>query len=133
MASRTEARFAALGSWPPPVSLETAAWEGLSEDRAGGDAGSVSALVEDHGGISVSVQASRRAALVVSDVPGDLRSWRARVDGRSVPLVRANVAYLAVPIEAGSHAVRLDHRPRGLPAGLAISLMALGVLAVLIH
>jgi len=47
--------------------------------------------------------------------------WRARVDGRPVPLLRANVAFRAVAVPAGRHAVEMVYRPAAALAGLAVS------------
>lgn len=51
--------------------------------------------------------------------------WKARVDGAEAPVLRANVAFRAVPVEAGTHAVELEYRPGGLRLGLAITAAAL--------
>jgi hypothetical protein len=47
--------------------------------------------------------------------------WRARVDGRPVPLLRANVAFRAVAVPAGRHAVEMVYRPTAALTGLALS------------
>jgi hypothetical protein len=47
--------------------------------------------------------------------------WRATVDGRPSPVLRANVAFRAVRVPAGRHLVEYAYRPRPLAAGLAIS------------
>lgn len=47
--------------------------------------------------------------------------WRAEVDGREVPVQLGLGAFLAVPMEAGEHAVRLWYEPAGFVAGLMIS------------
>ena len=58
--------------------------------------------------------------------------WHARVDGRSVPVLRANYAFQAVPLAAGRHEVRHAYVPEGLVGGLAITgLSALLLLMVL--
>ena len=67
-------------------------------------------------------------ALVLSEVwyPG----WEARVDGRRVPLLRANAAFQAVWLEPGSHRVELRFVPRSLFWGLAVSALTLVALTV---
>ena len=55
--------------------------------------------------------------------------WTARVDGRAAPILRADYAFEAVPVPAGRHELRLEYRDRLLPAGAALSLGALALLA----
>jgi len=64
--------------------------------------------------------------LVLADAwdPG----WRARVDGASVPVLRANIAFLGVALPAGHHTVELVYRPAEVSRALALS--AVGLLAV---
>ena len=45
--------------------------------------------------------------------------WTARLDGRNVPLLRANVGFRAVAVPGGRHEVEMLYRPRGLWLGLA--------------
>lgn len=65
------------------------------------------------------VEASGPAWLVVADTydPG----WRVRVDGATVPLLRANVAFRAVAVPPGRHRVEQVYRPVSLRAGLAVT------------
>ena len=53
--------------------------------------------------------------------------WSATLDGRPVPLRRADVAFQAVEVPAGVHTVRLAYQAPGLRPGLLLS--ALGLLA----
>jgi len=57
--------------------------------------------------------------VVLSDAhfPG----WRARVDGRGMPLLRADGALRAVTVEAGEHRIEMVYQPRSLTVGAAIS------------
>jgi hypothetical protein len=52
-------------------------------------------------------------------------AWRAWVDGGSVALLRANVAFRAVAVPAGRHLVEMRYRPATLPWGLGLT--ALGI------
>lgn len=66
---------------------------------------------------------SAAAFLVLSQpfLPG----WRARVDGRDVPLLRANYAFSALPLPAGESWVELEYCPRSVSLGALVSLLAL--------
>lgn len=69
--------------------------------------------------VEAELDAPRDGLAVVLDpwFPG----WSATVDGRPSPLVRADYAFLAVPVKAGHHALRLQYRPRLLWPGVALS------------
>jgi hypothetical protein len=58
-------------------------------------------------------------------------AWRARVDGRPVPVLRANVAFRAVAVPAGRHRVELVYRPRAVVWGLLGSSLFGGLAIVL--
>jgi len=47
--------------------------------------------------------------------------WRATVDGRPAPVLRANIVFRAVPVPAGRHVVEFVYRPRSITLGLAAS------------
>lgn len=51
--------------------------------------------------------------------------WRATIDGRPTSVLRANVAFRAVAVPAGRHAIEYLYRPRSITVGLAISGAAL--------
>ncbi len=53
--------------------------------------------------------------------------WTATLDGRPVPVVRANFAFRGVAVPAGTHRVELRYRPTRLFAGLWVSGLSLGV------
>jgi hypothetical protein len=59
--------------------------------------------------------------LVDAYAPG----WRATVDGRSTPVLRANVAFRAVPVDRGSHVVEMVYRPLSIMLGAAVSMCAI--------
>jgi hypothetical protein len=48
-------------------------------------------------------------------------AWKATVDGKDVPLLRANLAFQAVPVPAGQHHVRLVYSDAKFRMGLMIS------------
>jgi hypothetical protein len=66
--------------------------------------------------------------LVLSDpfYPG----WRAEVDGEPATILRANYAFRAVPVPAGTHSVTMTFQPDSWYAGLGISALAVLLLLV---
>ncbi|MGQ9677121.1 MAG: YfhO family protein, partial [Chloroflexota bacterium] len=56
--------------------------------------------------------------------------WRAYVDGREVPILRADYALKAVELPAGKHIVEMHYRPLSFWAGLLISALTLVMIAV---
>lgn len=57
--------------------------------------------------------------------------WKASIDGRSVPLLRANGAFQAVLVPAGAHVVILSYRDAMFWTGLTISILSLLICGVL--
>ncbi len=51
------------------------------------------------------------------------KGWRAWVDGTKQELLRANVMYMALPLEKGTHEIRLEYRTPGLGTGMILSLI----------
>jgi Bacterial membrane protein YfhO len=71
--------------------------------------------------VQIDVSARRAAVVILLDSfdPG----WQAWVDGRPAHVLRANLAFRAVPVPAGEHRVELRYRPRAIVLGFAISLL----------
>jgi hypothetical protein len=67
--------------------------------------------------LDLQIQSPRPALLLLGEHFDD--GWRASVDGTAAPVVRADLAVLAVPVPAGRHQVTLRFVARGLAAGLA--------------
>jgi hypothetical protein len=57
--------------------------------------------------------------------------WRAYVDGKVVPLWRANFAFQALEIPAGRHEVNLVYEDRNFACGLVLSVVSLVICAAL--
>ena len=95
-----------------------------ADSRASATIASLSATRMD-----VRTKSTRAGFLVTSDAyyPG----WRASIDGRDVPLYRADYAIRGVPVPAGEHTVRFDYRPRGFYLGAGISLISMLLLIAL--
>ncbi len=85
-------------------------------------------------------ESARVRIATAADAPGWLvltdtwfAGWRARLDGRDVPLWRADHAFRAVWVPSGRHEVEMRFQPGSLRLGAAISaLAAAGVLALLV-
>ncbi len=129
-----EAAFAALHA-PGFDPATTVVVEGLGPELVeGGEAqdvtpsGTATIGFEAYGPneIRLRVDTPADAYLVLSEVwyPG----WRVKVDGPSVPLLRANYAFRAVRLEPGQHQVYMTFAPRSWRLGLVISGLTLLVL-----
>ena len=66
--------------------------------------------------------------LADTDFPG----WLAFVDGSARPILRANVAFRAVEVWPGEHAVEFRYEPVSVRAGLLLSAIAAGVCVALV-
>jgi Bacterial membrane protein YfhO len=73
--------------------------------------------------VIVEAEMSDAGHVVLVDAYG--AGWRATVDGQPAPLLRANVAFRAVPVPAGRHTIELVCRPASVAWGLAVSMLAL--------
>ncbi len=73
----------------------------------------------DPNGVELRVESPASGWLVLSDVyyPG----WRATVDGRPTPILRADYTFRAVSVPAGKHVVEMVFAPRTWYIGLALS------------
>ena len=72
--------------------------------------------------VHIKVEACEIALLVISQ--SFYHNWRAYVDGRPVPLWRANHAFQALQVPAGRHEVQLAYLDRLFYAGAGLSLTA---------
>jgi hypothetical protein len=97
---------------------------GASAPAAGGPP---AATIDEYapGYARLRVQAPAAGYLVLTDsfYPG----WRASVDDRPAPILRADLLFRAVAVPAGEHTVRFWFDPDSLKLGLALSLAALVV------
>ena len=78
--------------------------------------------------LSATVMAPRDGMIVVVDpmYPG----WSATLDGKPVPILRANHAFQAIPVPAGRHDLLLTYRNRWLAIGAVVSSATLVLLIV---
>ncbi len=87
----------------------------------GKDDGPAEILREDNGHIVLQATRTNPGWLVISQAwyPG----WKARVDGIERPFVRANFAFGAVKLEAGTSRVELDYEPKSVIVGALVTLV----------
>lgn len=90
----------------------------------------LSIVVYSRNRVVIEVTTAAAGYLVLSDMffPG----WEAQLDGRPTPLLRADYAFRAVWVPAGTHRVEMRFQPPGWRSGVAVSAFTLvgSVLAV---
>lgn len=88
--------------------------------------GNITLLTHDTNTVSLACTTERDAFLYVSDAyyPG----WKAYIDGKNVPIYRANLAFRAVYVPKGHHSVLFVYRPLSFYVGFCLSMI--GLLAV---
>jgi hypothetical protein len=81
---------------------------------------------EDPLEILIDAEAPRDGFLLLADTfyPG----WAAQVDGKFVPLYRANVMLRGIQLPKGHHEVRFTYDPPGFVTGLQITMLSLSLL-----
>ena len=86
-------------------------------------------VVDEPEWVAVDVTVASGALLVLSDTyfPG----WTASVDGRPVPVLRADHAFRGIVVEPGRHTVVFRYAPASLRIGAAVSVTALLAVATL--
>jgi len=57
--------------------------------------------------------------------------WRATLDVAPAPLLRADFLFMATPVRAGPHTLRLAYLPDRLLPGIAIAIVAAALLVLL--
>jgi hypothetical protein len=76
---------------------------------------------------TIRVDSDRPALLVITD--NYFPAWHAEIDGAAVPLLRANYAFRAVPVPAGSSELRLYYDSGRLNSSAIVSAVILLLLA----
>jgi len=99
------------------------------ESSAPGDAGEALLAGDSPERLVIRVLARKPGLVVVADAfaPG----WRASLDGRDVPILRADGLFRAVTVDAGDHEIEMVYRPPEVRAGILLSLAAILVTAAL--
>jgi membrane protein YfhO len=91
-------------------------------ELAGGPAGRARITRYEPERVSISAGARRPGMLVLSDL--DYPGWKAKVDGRDVPVERVDYAFRGVPLAAGSHRVEFRYEPLSWRLGWILSVLA---------
>jgi hypothetical protein len=112
---------------------QAATVEGSAADihAPAGGAARVQVVASSSGHVAFATNAVASQFLVVSEMwhPG----WSATLDGRPVPVYRADVTLLGLPVPVGEHRIELWYSPPGWRAGLTISaITAAGVMLLLV-
>jgi hypothetical protein len=89
----------------------------------GGEAGEVLSLLSTPERVEVHVRTLVASVLVLNDAY--YSGWRATVDGAETPILAANHAVRAVPLQPGAHEVVFRYRTPGLWLGLCLTLLFL--------
>ena len=71
-------------------------------------------------GVDIEVEASEPSLVVVAQTW--YHNWRAYVDGKPAPLLRANHAFQAIQVPAGRHYIRLAYEDLAFQFGAAVSI-----------
>jgi hypothetical protein len=106
-----------LGGLDPAREVLLAAGPATPAPAGFGGTSRVVAERADRVEVEATLSAPGYVVLLDSYAPG----WRARVDGSDAPLLRANVAFRAVAVPAGTHRIEYVYRPRWMLAGLGVS------------
>jgi hypothetical protein len=94
----------------------------LADARPSGPPGAPGAAhVVSRAADTVEVEAELSAPGVLVLVEAFDPGWRATVDGRSAPVLRANTLFRGVRLAPGRHRVRFAYRPRAAALGLGLS------------
>jgi hypothetical protein len=128
LAARDEEEAVRLLSSPSFQPHTTAVLEATGPLPSGGPAGGAVAWIErSPDRLALRVTAERPSILVLSDT--DYPGWEAALDGRETRLYRANLAFRAVEVPAGTHEVRFRFRPAPARHGLLGSIASVAACA----
>jgi hypothetical protein len=94
--------------------------------------GAASVTIHNYEGQALTLDVDARAPVVVGTSIPRWPGWKALLDGRSVPSLSFNRAFLGFRVPAGRHTLHLRYWPDGFRDGLRISAAAFGVVLLLI-
>jgi hypothetical protein len=81
--------------------------------------------------VDIEVEASEPSLVVVAQTYH--HNWRAYVDGRPAPLLRANHAFQAIQVPAGRHSIRLAYEDLAFQFGAAVSICMVVNCLIFLH
>ncbi|HML24820.1 MAG TPA: YfhO family protein [Aggregatilinea sp.] len=116
--------------WDPQTTVILAGSPPADAVSSGSPQGTVTVVDEQANRLALQVESDGLAYLVISTTwyPG----WNATIDGQDAEIYRANLAFQAIAVPAGSTEVTLTFRPNGIVAGAVISAVALALALVCI-
>lgn len=79
--------------------------------------------------ILIETQSPKNAFLIFTDTY--YSGWHGYIDGKEVPIYRANVNFRAIKVPAGHHQIRFEYVPASFYGGLAIAAAALAAIAAI--
>lgn len=117
-------------AFDPAQTVLLATGEPSSPASGGTPPGVVEVVASRPESLHLRLQSSAPATLILADAwyPG----WEARLDGKRIPIWRADLLLRALPVAAGQHDLILTFHPRSLRLGAAISLATLLLVALLV-
>lgn len=113
--------------WQPDQQVEILGDAGCTTPQ--GASGTVAITAETGNAITINAAAPRDSWLVLADT--DYPGWVATIDGAEVPIYRANLAFRAVQVDAGTHEIRFEYRPSWLLPATLVSIVSLLVALLL--
>ena len=110
-------------SYPAVVEAPASALGGIARAPDGSSPGAVSVPDYTPGHIVLNVDASRTSLLAVAEsyYPG----WNATLDGRPIPILRANYLSQGVVVPAGKHVIEMKYEPASFRNGVILSVAGL--------
>lgn len=99
----------------------------LEEDpkinKTKGNLGDAKIISYKENSIEISVDAHSQALLFLADIFYD--GWKATVDGKDIPILRADYTFRAIPVEKGYHIVKFTYYPWSFKLGVHLSIIGI--------
>jgi Bacterial membrane protein YfhO len=106
---------------PPPISL--------SGQRPTEAAVTLGYIAPEHLGIRATTSGDALLLISIPYHPG----WKASANGQTVPVIRADLGLMAIPLQAGNYDITLDFRPTSFQVGVLISIVTtVGIVVALV-